>query len=46
MRMPGSTVNGALGVGVEQDHPHLAAIARVDHARRVDDREAVAERET
>ena len=32
-------------VGVEQDHPELAAVAGVDQARRVDDREAVPGRE-
>ena len=35
----------SLAIGVEQDHPHLAAVAGVDHPRRVDEREAVAKRE-
>ena len=42
IRIPGSTTNGSALVGVEQDHLHLAAVARVDQARRVDDREPVA----
>ena len=33
IRMPGSTVNDSLAVGVEQDDPHLAAVAGVDQAR-------------
>ena len=45
MRMPGLDRERVLAVGVEQDHPHLAAVARVDHARCVDGREAVPERE-
>ena len=36
---------GLLAVGVEQDHANLAAIAGVDHPRRVDDREPVAQRQ-
>ena len=34
-----------LAVGVEQDHLDLSAIAHVDHARGVDDRQPVAHRE-
>ena len=41
IRMPGSTTNGAAGVGVEQDHTHLAAVAGVDQAGRVQHRHPV-----
>ena len=45
MRIPGSTVNGARSVGVEQDDLHLAPVSGVDHPGCVDDRDPVPERE-
>ena len=41
IRMPGSTTNGLARVGVEQVDQQLAAVARVDETRRVDDRDPV-----
>ena len=41
MRIPGSTVNGSVRVGVSGARPHLAPVAGVDQARCVHDREAV-----
>ena len=45
IRMPGSTTNVSLGVGVQQDDLQLAAVAGVDEARRVHDRDPVLRRE-
>ena len=45
IRMPGSTTNASRAVGVQQHDPQLAAVAGVDEARRVDDRDAVLRRE-
>ena len=42
IRMPGSTTNGSLAVGVEQHDAHLAAVAGVDEPGRVHDRDPVA----
>ena len=41
IRIPGSTTNGLTRVGVQEVDQQLAAIARVDQAGRVDDRDAV-----
>ena len=45
IRMPGSTTNGSRVVVVDEVDEQLAAVARVDEARRVDDRDAVLRRE-
>ena len=42
IRSPTPISNGSLGIGVEQQHPHLAAVARVDQAGGVDQGDAVA----
>ena len=41
MRIPGSTTNVSCAIGVEQHDLELAAVAGVDEARRVHDRDAV-----
>ena len=41
MRIPGSTTNVSLRIGVEQRRRELAAIAGVDQSGRIDDRDAV-----
>ena len=45
IRSPAAISNARLAVGVEQQHLQLAAVARVDQAGRVDERDAVPRRE-
>ena len=44
IRIPGSTTNGSRAIGVQERDLQLAAVARVDETRRVDDRDAVLRR--
>ena len=45
MRSPAATSKASLAVGVEQQHAQLAAVAGVDQAGGVDERDPVAQRE-